>query len=158
MSAKLYRGIKFRPEIKLTMEKDTFIGDNCVILVPALVMRRGSQINAGTIISGRREVVLGENVVVGYHCLLLTSTDRPSGEYMNDASPEERRNIISDRIEICANAFVASNSLIMPGVHIAKGIVVRAFSYVGKDLKSENMIYKDNHCIRSRGDIRRTNI
>ena len=143
-TAKLYRNINFRPDIELIMEENTFIMDGCTILVPKLVMRKGSQICAGTVLAGRDSTVLDENVVIGYNCLLLTSSDLPSGEFMNDVSPEERRDIKSGRIYFQPNSYLGSHSLVMPDVEIHKGIVIRAFSYIDKNLTQEYFIYDGN--------------
>ena len=141
---KIYEGAQFRPGIVLIMEENTFIGNNCTILVPKLVMRKGSQICAGTVIAGRDEVVLNENVVVGYNCVLLTASDTPEGEFMNDASPKGKRVIRRGPIILKKNCFIGSLSLIMPNVVIEEGVVVRARSYVDKNLNLKNWIYNDD--------------
>lgn len=135
-SVKLYRGIKFRPGIILTMQENTFIGDNVVVLVPKLIMEKGSQICAGTILAGRDRVVLEENAVVGYNCLLLTSSDNPRGEFMSDASPEKKRIIIRGPILLKKNSFIGSKSIIMPNVKIGERTVVGAHSYIDASLPS----------------------
>jgi len=140
-TAKIYRGVKFRKGIVLYMGENTVIYDNCVILVPKLVMEKGSQINAGTIIAGKDEVILEENVVVSYLCLLLTASDTTSGHFMNDASPEAERKIRQGIIQLKKNVFIGSHSTIMPNVTIEEGIVVKAYSYVNDDLDMRNYIY-----------------
>ena len=149
-SAKLYRGIKFRRGICLVMQHSTFIGDNCVILVPSLIMESGSQINAGTILAGRDMVHLHENVVIGYQCLLLTASDSPEAEFMNDASAEDLRKIKSGPISIEENAFIGSKSIIMPDVGIAPRTVVCAMSYVDRSLPRKNWIYRGNQPVKER--------
>lgn len=135
-TAILYEGIKFRPFIKLIMKENTFIGDNCTILVPELIMHKGSQICAGTVLAGRREVILDENAVVGYNCVLLTATDTPYGTYMNDAQPEKERDIKTGRIHLEPNSYVGSNVTIMPDVTIGKYSVVGAGAYIDKSISS----------------------
>jgi len=151
-SAIIYRGAKFRPNATIIMEKNTFMG-SATILVPKLTMRRGSQIGANTVAAGRDEIILGRNTVIGYLCLLLTSTDTPVGKYMNDASPENERKIVRGAIKIGTNCFIGSQSLIMPNVTIADGVVVRAKSYIDKPLKMKNGVYRDNQLLY----VRRTN-
>lgn len=136
-SAKIYSGAKFRPQITLIMEEDTFIGTNAVILVPKLVMKRGSQINAGAILTGKEPIVLGENVVIGYQCTLLTATDTPQGKHMSNASPETERAIRKGPIIIEKNSFIGSMTLIMPGVKVGENTVVGAQTYVDKDLPND---------------------
>lgn len=149
-TAKIYEGVKFREPIKLIMEKNTFIGTNCTILVPELIMREGSQINANTVISGKDPVVLGRNVVIGYSCVILTSSDKPNqGKPMNDATPEKERNIMRGPVIIKDNCFIGSQSLIMPFVTIEEGIIVKAKSYVDDNLSLSYHIYKGNFKVRS---------
>jgi acetyltransferase-like isoleucine patch superfamily enzyme len=109
-----------------------------------LTMREGSQVNAGTIITGRKNVVLGKNSVVGYGVKLFTSSDTPESVFMNDASPEEDRALKHDSIVIGENVFIGSNSIIMPGVRIGNGVCVRAQSYIDKDLDKEFSVYGEN--------------
>lgn len=139
-SAKIYSGAKFRPEMTLIMEEDTFIGTNAVILVPKLIMKKGSQINAGAILTGKDQIVLGENVVIGYNCTLLTATDTLRGKRMNDASPESERAIRKGPIIIKKNGFIGSMTLIMPDVKIGENTVVGAQTFVNRDLP-DNLIY-----------------
>ena len=141
-TAKLYRGIKFRKGIVLYMDEDTFIGDDVVVLVPKLSMHKGSQICAGTILAGRDEVNLEENAVIGYHCTILTSSDNPHGEFMNDASPEEKRAIIRGSITLGKNSFIGSKSLIMPNVEIGERTVIGAFSYIDESIPSGHVTPK----------------
>ena len=141
-TAKLYRGIKFRKGIILYMAENTFIGDNCVILVPKLFMERGSQICAGTILAGKDEVILEENAVCGYGCILLTSSDNPRGEFMNDASPEDKRAIKTGYIILRKNSFVGSRSLIMPSVEVGERTVIGAFSYIAESIPSGHVTPK----------------
>ena len=140
----IYEGAKFRANMLLDMEDDTFIGTNAKILVPELTMKRGSQINAGAILAGKNAVFLGENVVIGYNCVLLTASDTPKGEFMNDANPEDKRVIRRGPIILGKNCFIGSLSLIMPNVVIEEGVVVRARSYVDKNLTLKNWIYNDD--------------
>lgn len=159
-TAKLYEGIKFRPYMTLIMKRKTHIGDNCTILVPQLTMKKGSQICAGTVIAGKEEVVLGENVVVGYNCTLLTASDTPDGKFMNDANPEKYRTIRKGPITFKKNSFLGSGSIVMPNVVVAKGIVIQAQSYVDHSLTQEYFTYNGNTPLLPRrnknGKIRRT--
>lgn len=132
-TAKLYRGIKFRKGIILYMAENTFIGDNCVILVPKLKMEKGSQICAGTVLAGKDEVILEENAVIGYNSVILSSSDTPSWR-MNDASPLTTRKIRTGPIKLGKNSFVGSLCLIMPSVVIGENSICGAKSYIDKNL------------------------
>jgi len=116
------------------MQKDTFIGDFVLVTTKALTMMKGSQVNSHSAITGKRAVVLGKDSVVGYHCLIMTSTDTPKGSKMNDASPESERAVSSGNVVIGDDSFVGSFSTIMPGVTIGERAVVGAYSLVTKDV------------------------
>lgn len=154
-TAKIYEGAKFRDNMTLIMEEDTFIGTNATILVPKLIMRKGSQINAGAILAGRKPITLKENVVVSYGCILITASDSPEAKFMNDASSETERKIIQGPIIIKKNAFIGAHTIIGPKVVVEEGIVVRAKSYVGKNLTQKYFIYDDNKPLKPRVDIKR---
>lgn len=139
-SARIHTGLARARDIALTMEENTFIGTYAMILVPKLTMRKGSQINAGTVLAGKDEIILEENVVVGYNCVLLTASDTSEGRFMNDASPEEDRIIKRGPIILKKNCFIGSQTLIMPNVTIGEGTVIGAQSYIDKDIE-DNVIY-----------------
>jgi dTDP-4-amino-4,6-dideoxy-D-glucose acyltransferase len=126
---------------KLTMGENSFIGDFCFVSVPSLFLGRGSQINSGTRIIGNAPVFIAENSVIGYGCTVLTSSDQSNGEYMNDASPESKREIRNGPVMMGERVFIGSHSIIMPDVSIAHRVVVRAFSYVNRSLVSQYGLY-----------------
>ena len=105
------------------------IGDYVLITVPRLQLGNGSQIGAGTKIIGRGPVVLGAHVVIGYNCIIMSSSDRLA-KSMDDASPEFERNIITAPIILEDYVYVGSGSVIMPGVTIRRRGVLGALSYL----------------------------
>jgi acetyltransferase-like isoleucine patch superfamily enzyme len=128
------------------MGKNTLLG-SVVVLVPKLTMKAGSQIGAGTVLAGRDEIILNENVVVGYNCTLLTASDTPKSLFMNDASPEEKRAIRRGSIICEKNSFVGSNSTIMPGVTVGKRAVVGSGMYLDMSVP-DDMIFIPHQTIR----------
>lgn len=151
VSARIYSGAKIRPDIELLMEEDTFIGTNATILVPKLVMKKGSQINAGAILFGKQPIYLDENVVVGYNAVLGTSTDMPQGKHMNDASSEEERAIMAMPLHIWHDAFIGSNAVLMPGAEIGSRAVIGAESYIDKNVPADTIVYpKMKYVIKKR--------
>jgi acetyltransferase-like isoleucine patch superfamily enzyme len=133
-SAAVYDGARFRKGMLLVMEEDTFIGTNATILVSELHMGKGSQINAGAILTGKEPIHLGNNVVISYGAILLTASDTPKGKFMNDASPEKERSIIQGPITIYDDSFIGANSVIMPNVKIGPNSVVGAGCYIDKNV------------------------
>lgn len=126
----LYPTVKVAERTKLSLHPTSTVGDYVIVLCGELKMKKGSQINALSLLEGRGKVTIGKNAVVGYQCLLVTSSDTLDGKHMNDASPEEERAIVTQDIEIGDEAYVGSKSILMPGVRIPEGAVVGAMSYV----------------------------
>jgi len=104
----------------------------------------GSQINSHSVLVGGGELIIEEYVTVSYHSTILTGSDTPNGEFMVDAIPENLRCIKRGKTIIKNKAFIGEGSLIMPAVEIAEGVVVRAKSYVDKDLTEPYTIYQNN--------------
>ena len=130
----VYPAARISERTTLKMSPDTFIGDFVLVTSKKLTMKKGSQINAHSAVTGKLGVTLGRDSVVGYHCLIMTSTDTPKGEKMNDASPESRRAISNGDVVIGDDAFIGSHSTIMPGVKVGDRAVIGAYSLVTKDV------------------------
>ena len=136
----VYPLAKVVPRTRLIEGRDTTIGDFSFISCAELVMEDGSMIARFVEVSGRGKVLMNEGSVVSSHCSVLTSTDRPDAK-MNDASPEDERDILTEDIVIGKYAFVGNHSVIMPGVHIGDWAVVGAFSYIDKDVPAHTIVH-----------------
>ena len=135
----IYPTAKICDRTKRTMGRDTTIGDFSFICSNELVMEDGSMIARFVEVSGRGKVHLKEGAVIASHCSVLTSTDRTDAK-MNDASPEEERNILTADVTIGRYAFVGNHCVIMPGVTIGDWAVVGAGSYIDKDVPPHTVI------------------
>jgi acetyltransferase-like isoleucine patch superfamily enzyme len=140
------------------MGKNSFIGDFCFISVPQLFLEEGAQINAHSNITGRKPVVIGKFSTVSYGCTLITSSDSTEARNMNDAVPVSQRILREGPIGIGDKCFIGAHSIIMPGVNVSQGNVVRAFSYVNKPLTIPHSIYGGQPCLllKERGYVRST--
>lgn len=137
----VYSGVKFRSGMRLDINERCFIGTNATILVPELIMGKGSQINAGAILFGKDRIILGGNVVIGYNAVLGTAIDTPRGKYMNDASPLVDRNIRDGPITILEDSFIGANAVIMPGVTIGERTVIGSDCYIDKNIGPNLIIH-----------------
>lgn len=135
---KIYPTAKIVSE-NIEMGENCFIGDFCFIACKKLVMERGSQINSHSCLTGRGSIYLGENVVLSYSTTLLTSSDQTTAKFMNDASPEEERNIKTGDIIIGKNVFLGVGVIVMPNVKIGKNSVIGSGVYLDHNIP-ENMI------------------
>lgn len=135
----VYPTARISERTALKMAPDTFIGDFVLVSSKKLTMKKGSQINAHSAVTGKLGVTLGRDSVVGYHCLIMTSTDTPQGKKMNDASPESKRAVVNGNVVIGRDAFIGSHSTIMPGVSVGERAVVGAYSMVTKDVPASSV-------------------
>lgn len=104
----------------LNAEGGTYIGDY-------------SCIHSGTRIVGGGELHVGRAVAITYNCVLVTSVPEYSS-HMSTCVPPSEKDVRSGPVRIEDEAFVGSNSVVMPGVTVGEGAVVGALSYVDHDV------------------------
>ncbi len=151
MLSRIFPTARIGENIELELHDNSFIGDFTLITVPHLILGKGSQVNSGTRIVGRKPVQIGRDTTISYGCTLITSSDSTEAEYMNDAAPLSKRILREGPIGIGDNCFLGAHSIIMPGVQIVEGVVVRAFSYVNKDLLQNHVIYGGQPAVPLKG-------
>ena len=69
---------------------------------------------------------------------------------MNDASPEERRKILTGDIIIEDDAFIGVGAVVMPGVRIGGRSCIGAGSYIDKDLPPGMVVYPKQELVSRR--------
>lgn len=74
------------------------------------------------------EVIIGDNVMIGPNCSLITITHAMLSQQRNAGLMAARS------IKICNNVWIASNVVILPGVEIGEGSVIGAGSVVTKSI------------------------
>jgi acetyltransferase-like isoleucine patch superfamily enzyme len=131
----------------INMDETSVIGDYCLITVPYISIGKQVNINSSTKIIGRGRVYLGDKVSITYNCLLVTSSDQPTGKFMADGCDEAERDIVTSNIYICDGAYIGSYSLIMPGVIIGSNAVIGAYSYIDKDVPADTIVYPKQQLI-----------
>lgn len=85
-------------------------------------------------------VSIGNNVTISTNCSLITH-DNSVIKYINGATD------IVGRIEIGDNCFIGANSIILPGVSLAKGTIIAAGAVVVKSVKECNQVLAGNPAI-----------
>lgn len=101
-----------------------------------------SCIHSGSRVVGGGELVVGTGVAITYNCVLVTRYSKTTS-HMSTRVPSEHRDDVEARITIEDEAFVGSNSTIMPGVTVGEGAVVAAQSYVDEDVPPWTIRYPD---------------
>lgn len=106
-------GLKVNGLCKLT--KKTFCGNNVNF--------------NGLTISGKGQVVFGDNFHSGKNCEIITQNHNYEGEMI----PYDRTYIVKD-VVIKPNVWLGSRVIILPGVTIGEGAIIQAGSVVTKDI------------------------
>lgn len=96
-----------------------------------LIIGKNSFINFGCTFLDRGGIEIGENVLIGPNCSILT-TNHP-------LDPKSRKATISKKIIIEDNVWLGGNVTVLPGVTIGENSIVGAGSVVTKDV-AKNVI------------------
>jgi galactoside O-acetyltransferase len=87
-------------------------------------------------IIGGGEIVIKDYVVIGYGSRIVTGTDDyHGGKRMTTALPEMYRNVKRGFIVIEQDAFIGTNVVVHPNVHIGEGAIIGSNSLVLKDVE-----------------------
>lgn len=119
----------------------------------------GSEFNQFTIIRGKQFLELGEDVWIGYFCLIDASGGLKIGNhvsissgahiYTHDSSefraynlrkdPENGTHIKRAPVVIGNNVQIGANSIVMPGVTIGNNVIIGALTLVNKDIPDNSV-------------------
>jgi len=110
--------------------------------------------NDFSIVRGKEHIILGEDVWVGYFCLIDGSGGLKIGNNVtissgvhvltHDSSKYRQQNLVKDPIngnhidrapvKIGNNVQIGTNSIILPGVTIGNNVIIGALTLVNKDI------------------------
>ena len=117
----------------------TTIGASKVYDRPLLQIGNRSTVGYGTVISVSREIVIGDNVLIGANCLIMDSDDHPVRPASRLAyEPVAAEDVAPVRIG--NNVWLGSYATILKGVTIADNSVIAAHSVVTKNVEG-NTVY-----------------
>lgn len=83
---------------------------------------------------GGGALVVGDGAAFASGARVLTGSARPDGLSMSAATPRYRQHVVRGTTTIGANAFVATNAVILNGVTLGEGAVAAAGSVVTHDM------------------------
>jgi acetyltransferase-like isoleucine patch superfamily enzyme len=120
-----------------------FLGDNVTIMrstigasklfdSPVLRIGNNSTIGYGTLISVTKEVVIGDNCMIGPNCIIMDSDDHP----LNPQKRLGREPVDKDKVlpvKINNNVWIGSYCAVFKGVTIGENTVVSAHSVITRD-------------------------
>jgi acetyltransferase-like isoleucine patch superfamily enzyme len=137
----------------ILMGNNIIINKNVNLWVSSLTLGNNIQINPNTCIYG--QVIIGDNVLIAPNCMIAGGNH----SFENSNKPMIIQNCTTKRPIVIGNdIWIASNSIILDGVHIGDGAIIGAGSVVTKDVPSMAIVvgnpaklirYRNNHIISS---------
>lgn len=119
------------------MGKDVYIMEGCKIYYPGGVeIGKCSGINHYTDIGGRGGLKIGNYVMIGPYCQVLTAEHN----YQDLNKPIYLQGIKCGQVVIEDDAWIGTHVVILPNVRIGKGAIVGAGSVVTKDVKPYSIV------------------
>lgn len=117
---------------RIKIGKSSYIHRSCRFFhVGKITIGNNSTVNFGCYLDNRRGIYIGNNVGIAHNSKIYTL-----GHDINDSKFATKGNPVF----IDDNAFIFSNSLIMPGVRIGTGAIVLSGSVVVKDVEPWSVV------------------
>ena len=115
------------------------IGASKIFDEPLLRIGNNSGIGYGTVISIAKEVVIGDNSMIGPGCLIMDNDDHPVNPRKRlMREPVDKEDVLP--VKIGNNVWIGSNCVILKGVVIGDNSIVSTHSVVTREVLS-NCIY-----------------
>ena len=112
----------------------------------SLIIGKHCMITWHVVIEGGGNTKLGDRCFIGPGSKILTSTYEFDGMFAAEFIYEECRAFRRGDITLEDDVYIGANCVIMPGVHIAEGIVVGANSVITRDLTQPWSVYVGSPC------------
>lgn len=133
--------VKIHPLCVIPNPDTIRIGSNVRIDAFAVLSAKHIQIGAYTHIAsgvtmvGQAAIVIGNFCGISHGARIFSSTDDlGAGVLTNPLVPDGFGAVYSSRVHIESHAIVGASSVVMPGVHIGKGSILGAMSYLKKNI------------------------
>src|SRR3989344_188442 len=134
------KGCYFIAFSKFFIPQNIFLGENVFI-------------NQQCIIAADEKITIGDNVNIGFRCMLLTSNYEL---YPNPIS--NRRTRYYEPIIIEKNVWLGAGAIILPGIKVGEGSVVAAGAVVTKDVPPYTLVGEVPARIIRKMDIQDTHV
>lgn len=136
-------GARIGPRVAVDLRGGTLVLREGAAIPSDAVIRVGSRIEIGrqtsvmhyTVIYGEGDVVIGDRVLLGNHCLVASTTHNHSGR-----AGILGQGMRTGRIEIGDDVWVGAYTLIDPGVTVGEGAIIAAHSYVRDDVPAFSVV------------------
>lgn len=117
--------------------KDVYIMEGCKILNPTgIAIGDYSGINHHTDIGGRGGLTIGNHVMIGPYCQILTAVHK-SDDWKK---PVTQQGIECKPVLIEDDVWIGTHAVILPGVTIGRGSIVAASAVVTKNVEEYSIV------------------
>lgn len=124
----------------LYLEDFCFLGWGTKIYAPEGSVKIGRRCHVTGQILGHGGVILEDYSAVGGRILSITDRHNGGARMTGPMVPHWQRNLKRAPVRICKDAFVAENTVVMPGVTIGAGAVVAPFSLVVRNVAAWTVV------------------
>lgn len=119
------------------IEKNVEIMGNVRILCPAKVsIGKNTNINIYTTLDGNGGLNIGENVMIGPFCQILSA----SHNYESTRIPMKNQGITTKEVNIGNDVWIGTHVIILPGVNVGDGSIIGAGSVVTSDVDAFQIV------------------
>lgn len=119
------------------MGKNCFIMSNCNIGSPrGISLGNSVSINHHTTISGHDKLIIGNYVMIGPNCNILTANHG----YSDIRKPMIQQELLYGPIEIEDDVWLGANVIILPNTKIGRGSIVGANAVVTKNVEPYSIV------------------
>jgi acetyltransferase-like isoleucine patch superfamily enzyme len=142
----IHSSVKMYPNVVLNTEYGgkIDIGENSELLYGVLIMTYGGNITIGercsinpyTVLYGHGNLIIGNDVLIAGHCLII-----PSNHVFSDLNcPINQQGLTRKGIVIEDNVWIGSGCRILDGVRIGEGAIIAAGAVVNKDVLPNTIV------------------
>ncbi|AMM51268.1 hypothetical protein TH61_08920 [Rufibacter sp. DG15C] len=117
----------------------TRIDDFCILSAGEGGMDLGRNVHIAcyTSLIGKGKISIGDFAGISSRCAIYSSNDDYSGQFMTGPTlPSEFTNVTHKDVTIGKHTIIGASSIVLPGVNIAEGVSIGAFSLITKDCEA----------------------
>lgn len=103
-----------------------------------LILKKGTSINNGTVITCRDKIVIGNDVLIGPNVMIFDHDH-------NYKTKNVKNEFLTDSIIIEDNVWIGANSIILKGTHIGKNSVIAAGSVIKGEISENSLGYNEKN-------------
>ena len=146
VNAYIHSSVRIYPNVVINTEYGgkISVGENCELLHGVSLMTYGGNIEIGnncsinpyTILYGHGNLVIGDNVLIAGHCLII-----PANHIFTDINiPINAQGLTKKGVIIEDNVWIGAGCRILDGVRIGQGAIIAAGAVVNKNVLPNTIV------------------